>query len=175
MPEVAIVVGSDSDLPKIKDCFTILEEFGVSFEVTVSSAHRTPDKARDWAYSASERGVRVIIAAAGGAAHLPGVIASHTTIPVIGIPIESDISGGLDSVLSILQMPSGIPVAAMPVGKAGGANAAIFAISILSASDTKYKKKLNDYREKMAAGIEEKNKKLSNIGYREYIKQLGDK
>jgi 5-(carboxyamino)imidazole ribonucleotide mutase len=174
MPEIAIILGSDSDLPKIKDCFSILEEFGVSFDITISSAHRTPESTREWASSARDRGVMVIIAAAGGAAHLPGVVASHTTLPVLGVPIETNIAGGLDSVLSIIQMPSGIPVAAMPAGKAGGSNAALFAVSILSVSNPDYAMKLKKYREKMAAGIGVKNEKLKSLGHAEYIKKLGE-
>ncbi|HDP80992.1 MAG TPA: 5-(carboxyamino)imidazole ribonucleotide mutase [Spirochaetes bacterium] len=170
MPEVAIVLGSDSDLPKIRECFTLLEEFGVSFEVVVSSAHRSPDRTKEWARSLGERGVRVVIAAAGGAAHLPGVVASYTTLPVIGVPIETAIAGGLDSVLSIIQMPSGIPVAAMPAGKAGGANAALFAIQILAVGEARYGEKLRAYREEMARAIEEKNNMLQKMGHSDYIK-----
>ncbi len=172
MPEVAIIMGSDSDMPKLKDCFTLLESFGVSFDVTVSSAHRTPEQTKEWAKTARERGVRVIIAAAGGAAHLPGVVAAFTTLPVLGVPIETSLMGGLDSVLSILQMPSGIPVAAMPVGKSGAANAALFAVSILASSDSGYAEKLGKYREDQSGKVIEKNEKLAKIGYREYLKGL---
>ncbi len=175
MPEVGIILGSDSDLPKIKECFSILEEFGVPFEVIVSSAHRTPERTKEWAKQAADRGIKVIIAAAGGAAHLPGVIASFTTIPVIGVPIETKLMGGIDSVLSILQMPAGIPVATMPVGRSGGANAALFAVSILSLIQPEYGTKLKAYREKTEKSIIEKNEKLTRQGYREYIKMLEDK
>lgn len=175
MPEIGIILGSDSDLPKIKECFTILEEFGVEFDLLVSSAHRTPEETKDWVSSARSRGLKAIIAAAGGAAHLPGVCASHTTLPVIGIPIESKISGGLDSILSIIQMPSGIPVAAMPAGSAGGANAALFALNILSVSDKKIEEKMNAYRKKMRDNVLEKNRRLNEIGRNEYIKSLEDK
>ena len=175
MPEVGIILGSDSDLPKIKECFSILEEFGVPFEVIVSSAHRTPERTKEWAKQAADRGIKVIIAAAGGAAHLPGVIASFTTIPVIGVPIETKLMGGIDSVLSILQMPAGIPVATMPVGRSGGANAALFAVSILSLILPEYGTKLKAYREKTEKSIIEKNEKLARQGYREYIKMLEDK
>ena len=173
MPEVAVIMGSDSDMPKLADCFDILEKFGVSFEVTVSSAHRTPDETKEWAKSARGRGVRVIIAAAGGAAHLPGVVASFTTLPVLGVPIETSVMGGLDSVLSILQMPSGIPVAAMPVGKSGGANAALFAVSILAAPGGAYAEKLDRYRGEQSKKVVDKNARLGKIGYREYLKELG--
>ncbi len=175
MPEVGIILGSDSDLPKIKECFSILEEFGVPFEVVVSSAHRTPERTKEWAKQAADRGIKVIIAAAGGAAHLPGVIASFTTIPVIGVPIETKLMGGIDSVLSILQMPAGIPVATMPVGRSGGANAALFAVSILSLIQPEYGNKLKAYREKTEKSIIEKNEKLARQGYREYIKMVEDK
>ncbi len=172
MPEVAIVLGSDSDLPKVKDCFSLLDEFGVSFEIIVSSAHRTPDSTKTWAASLRERGVRVVIAVAGGAAHLPGVVASYTTLPVIGVPVETPVAGGLDSVLSILQMPAGIPVATMPVGKSGGTNAALFAISILALATDAYALRLEEYRRKMARGITEKNEKLQSIGYKDYIQGI---
>ncbi len=169
MPQVGIILGSDSDLPRIQDCFTILEEMGVDFEIIVSSAHRTPEKTREWVMSARDRGMKAIIAAAGGAAHLPGVVASHTTLPVIGIPIETKIAGGLDSLLSIVQMPAGIPVATMPAGSAGGANAALFAVSILAASDPLYNEKIIAYRKKTADKIAAKNKDLSSLGYKEYM------
>ena len=175
MPEIGVILGSDSDLPKVKECFSILDEFGVEFEVIISSAHRTPEQTREWAVSAKNRGIRVIIAAAGGAAHLPGVVASHTVLPVIGIPVETKIAGGLDSVLSILQMPAGIPVAAMSAGSAGGVNAALYAISILALLDGKYEKKLNGYREKSAKKIMDKNEKIKSTGLEKYIKNLEEK
>jgi 5-(carboxyamino)imidazole ribonucleotide mutase len=172
MPEIGIILGSDSDLPKIADCFNILEEFGAGFEIIISSAHRTPEKTKEWVSTAKDRGICVIIAAAGGAAHLPGVAASHTVLPVIGIPIETKIAGGLDSILSIIQMPSGVPVAAMPSGKAGGANAALFALSILAVNKKEYADKLKKYREKTADKIAKKNKDLSAKGYKQYINDL---
>jgi 5-(carboxyamino)imidazole ribonucleotide mutase len=170
MADVGIILGSDSDLPKIKECFNILEEFGVTFEVIISSAHRCPAQTMEWTAAASGRGIKVILAAAGGAAHLPGVVASHTTLPVVGIPIETDIAGGLDSILSIIQMPAGIPVAAMAAGKAGGANAALFAISILALSNQDYAVRLDRYRKKMAEKISGINEKLKQTGLKEYIK-----
>jgi 5-(carboxyamino)imidazole ribonucleotide mutase len=172
MPEVGIILGSDSDLPKVARCFETLEKFSVSFEIVVSSAHRTPDDTRSWVISAPERGIKVLIAVAGGAAHLPGVVASHTCLPVIGVPIESTIAGGLDSILSILQMPSGIPVATMPAGKAGGANAALYAVRILAVADPAYHEKMSAYREEMAASVRKKNQQLSSVGYKEYIAQF---
>ncbi|MCU0821351.1 MAG: 5-(carboxyamino)imidazole ribonucleotide mutase [Spirochaetes bacterium] len=175
MPQIGIILGSDSDLPRIKDCFAILDEFGIDFEVIISSAHRTPEQTREWAVSAKKRGMKVIIAAAGGAAHLPGVVAAHTVLPVIGIPVETKIAGGLDSILSILQMPAGIPVAAMPAGSAGGANAALYAVSILALLDETYAEKLNGYREKTAEKIMDKNEKIKSSGLDKYIKGLEEK
>ncbi len=170
MAEIGIILGSDSDLPKIKDCFDILEEFRVDFEVVISSAHRCPIQTTEWAATASKRGIRVIIAAAGGAAHLPGVVASHTTLPVLGIPVETAIAGGLDSMLSMVQMPAGIPVAVMAAGKAGGANAALFAVSILSLSDKTFAERLERYRNEMAQKISGRNEKLKQMGLKEYIR-----
>ncbi len=172
MPEVGIILGSDSDMPKVKDCFIILEDFGVDFEIIISSAHRTPGQTREWVSSAKGRGIKVIIAVAGGAAHLPGVVASHTILPVIGVPVETKIAGGLDSLFSIVQMPSGIPVASMPAGKAGGPNAALYAISILALQSEAYSAKLRDYREKMAEKIGKKNDELSSLGFAKYITNL---
>ena len=170
MAEVGIILGSDSDLPKIKECFDILERFEIAFELIISSAHRTPEQTRQWVTTAPDRGIRVIIAAAGGAAHLPGVVASHTTLPVIGVPIETKISGGLDSLLSIVQMPAGIPVASMAVGAAGGQNAALFAVSILSLVNPAYGGKLSRYRQDMADTIKDKNEKIKKSGYKNYFK-----
>ena len=175
MAEIGIILGSDSDLPKVKECFNILKNFGVDFEIILSSAHRTPAQTKEWVSSAKERGIKAIIAVAGGAAHLPGVTAAYTTLPVIGVPIETNISGGLDSILSILQMPSGIPVATMPAGKAGGVNAALFAINILSINDKRYEDKLMDYRKNMEEKISDKNKKMNEMGYEKYIKSIEGK
>lgn len=175
MPDVAIILGSDSDMPKVGECFKLLDEFGVSFEIFISSAHRTPERTKELAASFKGKGVSVIIAVAGGAAHLPGVVASYTTIPVIGVPIETPIAGGLDSILSILQMPSGIPVAAMPAGKSGGANAALFAIAVLALKDRAYSVKLEAYRKKLAQGVIDKNEKVQAAGYKDYMKKLEGK
>ncbi len=172
MAEVGIILGSDSDLPKIKDCFSVLKEFDVSFETIVSSAHRTPEQTADWAKTARSRGIKVIIAVAGGAAHLPGVVAAHTTLPVIGVPVETHIAGGLDSLLSIVQMPLGIPVGSMPAGKAGGTNAALFAISIISTFDSARAKKLEAYRHSMADKIFKNNNSLQKEGIEAYIRKL---
>jgi len=172
MASVGIILGSDSDLPLIKECFNILEEFGINYDVIVSSAHRSPEQTVEWVKSARGRGIGVIIAAAGGAAHLPGVVASHTTLPVVGIPIETNLAGGLDSLLSIVQMPSGIPVGTMAAGKSGGANAALYALNILSVSDSKIEAQLEAYRKRMAEKISEKNKKIADMGLMNYIKKL---
>ncbi len=174
MPEVAIIMGSDSDMQKIAQCFEIFEEFNIPFEVVVSSAHRTPEETKAWAKTAKERGVKVIIAAAGGAAHLPGVVASYTTLPVIGVPIETALLGGLDSVLSILQMPSGIPVGTMPVGKSSGINAALFAISILALSNPALSVSLENYRSVQSKKVMARNEKLQKVGYKNYLKEFGE-
>lgn len=175
MVEVGIILGSDSDLPKIKECFEILDGFGISYEVIISSAHRTPEQTAAWVKSAAGKGIKVIIAAAGGAAHLPGVAASHTILPVIGIPVESSIAGGLDSLLSINQMPSGIPVGTMAVGKAGGANAALYAASILALLEPAVAEKLAAYRKDMEKKISDRNTKINQIGLMNYIKNLEGK
>lgn len=175
MPSVGIILGSDSDLPKVKECFEILEEFGAEYEVLISSAHRSPEMTVAWVKSARERGMKAIIAIAGGAAHLPGVASSHTTLPVIGIPIETNIAGGLDSILSILQMPAGIPVGTMAAGKSGGVNAALFALSIISVSDGAVAEKLSSYRKKTEKKIEEKNRVIKEEGLMNYIRKLEGK
>ena len=175
MAQVGIILGSDSDLPKVQNCFKILDEFNIEFEIIISSAHRTPEQTKEWTKSARGRGIKVIIAVAGGAAHLPGVVSAYTTLPVIGVPIESNIAGGIDSILSILQMPSGISVATMPVGKAGGSNAALFALNILSVTDESIIKKLDDYRKNMGVKISAKNKDLTSLGYEKYINKIQGK
>ena len=133
--KVAIVMGSGSDWPLVKDAYVTLRKFGVAAQVKVQSAHRTPDGAAEFARTAAARGLRVIIAAAGGAAHLAGVLAAHTTLPVIGIPVQGGALNGLDALLATVQMPGGIPVATVAVGKAGAVNAALLAVQILALSD----------------------------------------
>ena len=160
---VSIVMGSDSDLDELRDGIEALETFGISHDVRVLSAHRTPDALADYIKGAKERGTRVIIAAAGGAAHLPGVIASMTALPVIGIPIASKHLNGLDSLLSIVQMPAGVPVATMAIGKAGARNAAILAAQIIALFDQGVQKKLDDFRKEMAQKVIEKNEKLDEL------------
>jgi len=159
-PKVAVVMGSDSDLPVLKSCFGILKEFGVEVEAMVCSAHRTPDKAAEFAKNAEKNGIDVIIAAAGKAAHLPGVLAAYTTLPVIGVPIKSSTLDGMDSLLSIVQMPSGIPVATVAID--GADNAALLAIQILSVGYPEFRAMLKDYKKKLADKVEEKNKALKS-------------
>lgn len=153
MSLVSIVMGSKSDLETVQNACDVLKEFGVSYEVRVLSAHRTPMQTHQYATSLKERGVKVVIAAAGGAAHLAGVIAGNTTLPVIGIPIQTSALSGMDSLLSTVQMPKGIPVATVAIGKAGAANAAILATQILALNDVDLEKKLLEYKKKMAEKI----------------------
>jgi len=156
--KVAIIMGSDSDLPVMEPAIKTLAEFGIGSEVVVASAHRTPDKVHNFVASAAEQGFSAIIAAAGAAAHLPGVVASFTVLPVIGVPVNSTSLGGLDALLSIVQMPSGVPVATMAIN--GAKNAAIFAAQIIATGNLEMAKRLSDYRQKMAAEVEAKAAKV---------------
>jgi phosphoribosylaminoimidazole carboxylase PurE protein len=153
-------MGSDSDLPVMEEAAKILKAFGIPYEMTVSSAHRTPKRTSEYAQSAEGRGIKVIIAGAGSAAHLAGFIAAETTLPVIGVPVDSSPLNGLDSLLSTVQMPGGVPVASMAIGKAGAKNAGIFAAQILAVSDPKLREALKAHREEMARQVEAKAKKL---------------
>jgi phosphoribosylamine--glycine ligase len=155
-------MGSDSDLGVMEETAAILRRFGVAFEITVASAHRTPLRAAEFAVSARDRGIKVIIAGAGHAAHLAGAMAAHTTLPVIGVPIDSSAFQGLDALLSTVQMPPGIPVATVAVGKPGAANAGILAVQILAVADPVLAGKLADYKAQMAAKVEEKARKLED-------------
>jgi len=146
-PVVGVVMGSDSDWPTMQAAAVMLKEFGVPFEARVVSAHRTPDLLFDYAAMAAERGLKAIIAGAGGAAHLPGMLASKTTIPVLGVPVQSKALSGQDSLLSIVQMPKGIPVATFAIGEAGAANAALFAVSMLANGDAELARKLAAFRQ----------------------------
>jgi 5-(carboxyamino)imidazole ribonucleotide mutase len=159
-PLVSIVMGSDSDLEIMREAAKALDEFGIAYEIDVTSAHRSPDRTADFARKAAERGIRVIIAGAGGAAHLAGVIAAHTTLPVIGVPIPSTSLNGMDSLLSTVQMPAGIPVATVAIGRPGATNAGILVAQIIALGDASVAKKLEAHREKLARGVEEKSKKL---------------
>lgn len=159
-PLVGILMGSDSDLPVMEEAAKVLKNFNVPYEMTVSSAHRTPKRTLEYARSAEGRGIKVIIAGAGSAAHLAGFLAAETTLPVIGVPIDSSPLKGLDSLLSTVQMPGGVPVASMAIGKAGAKNAGIFAVQILSTGDASLRDALKRHREEMAGQVEEKAKKL---------------
>lgn len=159
---ISIVMGSDSDLPVLQGCMDTLRRLEIPYEATVASAHRTPERAAQLAGSARERGVKVIIAAAGMAAHLAGVLAAHTTLPVIGVPVDASLNG-LDSLLSTVQMPPGIPVASMAIGKAGAKNAAIFAAQILGVHDPEIARRLAAMKEEMAREMVEKAKKVEQL------------
>ena len=154
-PKIAIIMGSQSDLETMSEAVNLLKEFGVSYEVRVLSAHRTPEEVAKFAKDARKNGIKVIIAGAGGAAALAGVIAAHTTLPVIGVPIETSSLNGLDSLLSTVQMPAGVPVASMAIGRAGAKNAAIFALEILGASEADTEKKLESYKKSLAKKVKE--------------------
>jgi phosphoribosylaminoimidazole carboxylase PurE protein len=160
-PLVGILMGSDSDLPIMQEAAAMLREFGIEFEMTIASAHRTPKKVLEYSQNAERRGLRVIIAGAGWAAHLAGVIASQTTLPVIGVPIDSSSLKGMDALLSTVQMPGGIPVATMSLGKAGAKNAGIFAAQIIATTDVKVANRLKVFKVEMERDVEEKAKKLS--------------
>ena len=161
-PVVAVVMGSDSDFPVVRLCIETLEDFDIPYEVRVISAHRTPDKAHRFASTARLKGFRVLIAAAGGAAHLAGVMASLTTLPVIGIPIQTPTLGGADSLYSTVQMPSGVPVATVAIGQAGARNAALLATEILALSDERLHDRLRAFRADMRRAVAEKNARLRN-------------
>jgi len=153
-------MGSDSDLDIMREAVKALEDFGIACEIDVTSAHRSPDRTADYARKAAGRGIRVIIAGAGGAAHLAGVIAAHTTLPVIGVPIPSTSLNGLDSLLATVQMPAGIPVATVAIGKPGATNAGILAAQMLGLSSATVARKLEAHKEALANGVEEKSRKL---------------
>jgi phosphoribosylaminoimidazole carboxylase PurE protein len=159
-PKVAIVMGSDSDYPVIQDMLKLLDGFDIVYEVTVSSAHRSPDRTHRYAATLEERGVQVVIACAGAAAHLAGVLAAYTILPVIGVPIDSSPLNGLDALLSTSMMPAGVPVATMGIGKMGASNAAILAAQILARSDAALAQRLRDYKKQLADRVEEKDREL---------------
>lgn len=147
---VGIIMGSKSDLPVMGACTKQLEEFGVPFEMIIASAHRAPDRVHEWAAGARERGLKVIIAAAGKAAHLAGVVAAFTSLPIVGVPMKTSDLGGMDSLLSMVQMPSGVPVACVAIG--GAKNAAIYATQILATTDPEYARVIEDFKRNMAEG-----------------------
>jgi 5-(carboxyamino)imidazole ribonucleotide mutase len=158
MSVVGVIMGSDSDWPTMKAAADALDEFGVAYEVSVVSAHRTPDKMIAYARSAASRGLKVIVAGAGGAAHLPGMVASATALPVVGVPVPLKYLDGMDSLLSIVQMPAGIPVATVSIG--GARNAGLLAVRILGASDQDLRAKVEQFQESLAAMVEEKDRAL---------------
>ena len=160
-PVVSVIMGSDSDLPVMKETGAMLKKFGIPCETKILSAHRSPARTGDFAVSAKEKGIKVIIAAAGGAAHLAGVIAAHTTLPVIGVPMDSALDG-MDSLLSTVQMPAGVPVATVAIGKAGAVNAAVLAAQIIGTADRSVERKLNGYKKELVRKIEQKNRKLKD-------------
>lgn len=162
-PLVSIVMGSDSDLEIMNEAAKALEDFGISYEIDVTSAHRSPARTAEFARNAASRGVKVIIAGAGGAAHLAGVIAAETTLPVIGVPIPSTPLNGMDSLLATVQMPAGIPVATVAIGQAGATNAGILAAQIIGLGSASVAGKLKKLKEKLAKSVEEKSQKLQQL------------
>jgi phosphoribosylamine--glycine ligase len=162
-PLVGMVMGSDSDLPVMEGAAKVLREFNIPYELMVSSAHRSPQKTAEFARKAGERGFKVLIAGAGAAAHLAGVLAAETTLPVIGVPVDSSSLKGLDSLLAMVQMPSGIPVATMAIGAAGAKNAAILAVQILALSSPSLAAALKKYKARLEAEVEEKDRKIHTI------------
>jgi len=167
--KVAIIMGSDSDLGVMKDAAEVLKQFEIDFELTIVSAHRTPKRLYEYAEKARDKGIAVIIAGAGGSAHLPGMVASLTTLPVIGVPVKSRTLDGVDSLYSIVQMPPGIPVATVAIN--GAKNAALLAASMLSISDSEIANKLSAYKEELREMVTGKAEKLEKIGYEEYLSE----
>ncbi|MDV2993090.1 MAG: N5-carboxyaminoimidazole ribonucleotide mutase [Chroococcidiopsis sp. SAG 2025] len=169
-PQIGIIMGSDSDLPTMQDAIAVCEEFALAVEVAIISAHRTPERMVEYAQSARQRGLKVIIAGAGGAAHLPGMVAALTPLPVIGVPVASRHLQGLDSLYSIVQMPAGIPVATVAIGNAK--NAGLLAVQILATHQPELLTKVQQYRQSLANTVMEKQAKLEQIGYQKYITNL---
>ena len=166
--EIGIIMGSDSDLPVMSKAAELLDKFGVEYELTIVSAHRTPDRLVEYAKTAKERGLKVIIAGAGGAAHLPGMVAAMTELPVIGVPVQTKALGGVDSLYSIVQMPPGIPVATVAIN--GALNAGLLAAKILATNDEGLSKKVADYAEELKTMVEDKASTLEEIKYSAYLK-----
>ncbi|GJD21117.1 phosphoribosylaminoimidazole carboxylase; PurK [Rivularia sp. IAM M-261] len=169
-PVIGIIMGSDSDLPTMKDAIVICEEFGIGCEVAIVSAHRTPERMFEYAKSAHERGIKVIIAGAGGAAHLPGMVASLTPLPVIGVPVSSRHLQGVDSLYSIVQMPAGIPVATVAIGNAK--NAGLLAVQIIATSQPELLVKVQQYRSDLRDSVITKQSKLEQVGYQDYLDNM---
>lgn len=170
MVQVGIIMGSDSDLPVMSNAAKMLDDLGVEYELTIVSAHRTPDKLVEYAKTAKERGLKVIIAGAGGAAHLPGMVASMTTLPVVGVPVQTKALGGVDSLYSIVQMPPGIPVATVAIN--GALNAGLLAAKILATNDEEISRKVSDYAKSLKDMVDVKAKKLEDIKYQAYLNQM---
>src|SRR5512139_2444289 len=162
-PVVGILMGSDSDLPVMQEAAAMLREFGIEYEMTIASAHRTPKKVLEYSMNADRRGIKVIIAGAGWAAHLAGVVASQTTLPVIGVPIDSSALKGIDALLSTVQMPGGVPVATMSLGKAGAKNAGVFAAQIIGTHDVKVANRLKVFKVEMERDVEDKARKIAAV------------
>ena len=169
-PLVGIIMGSDSDLPVMSAAIEMCEEFGVAYEVDIVSAHRTPGKLVEYSTSAEKRGLKVIIAGAGGAAHLPGMVAALTVLPVIGVPVRTSSLDGMDSLLSIVQMPGGVPVATVAIN--GAKNAGILASQIIGTNDSSLREKLAAYKNKIRHEVDQKSEKLQKVGYKQYIKEM---
>ncbi|MGM0622434.1 MAG: 5-(carboxyamino)imidazole ribonucleotide mutase [Campylobacterota bacterium] len=169
--KVGIIMGSDSDLPIMSAAADICQELEISYEVDIVSAHRTPQKLIEYATQAHTRGIKVIIAGAGGAAHLPGMVASETPLPVIGVPVRSSSLDGMDSLLSIVQMPGGVPVATVAIN--GAKNAGLLAAQIIGASDAALQEKISEYKKKMKETVTQKSQTLQKIGYKEYLQKMG--
>lgn len=167
-PLVGIVMGSDSDLERMAEAAKILDEFEVPYEITVSSAHRSPERTMEWTERIKAEGGKVIIAGAGRAAHLAGVIAAHTTLPVIGVPIDGGPLNGVDALYATVQMPPGIPVGTMAIGSGGARNAGIFAVQILAVHYPELDEKLWNYKKKLSDGVAEKAARLKEVGYQNY-------
>lgn len=172
-PLVGIIMGSDSDLPIMQAAAIMCEEFGIEYEVTVVSAHRTPERLVKYSKNAEKRGLRVIIAGAGGAAHLPGMVASLTTLPVIGVPVKGSSLEGMDSLLSIVQMPGGVPVATVAIN--GAKNAGILAAQILGVKSKETRKKVAKYKKQMLDEVQSKIDKLEDIKYKKYLEGMSKK
>lgn len=168
-PLVGIIMGSDSDLPTMKEAIAVCDEFNIESEVAIISAHRTPERMVSYAQLAHQRGIKVIIAGAGGAAHLPGMVASLTPLPVIGVPVASRHLQGVDSLYSIVQMPAGIPVATVAIGNAK--NAGLLAIQILATSQPQLLEKVQQYRQNLASSVIVKQERLAEMGYQQYLQQ----
>ncbi|MEC9489623.1 MAG: 5-(carboxyamino)imidazole ribonucleotide mutase [Halanaerobiales bacterium] len=168
-PRVGVIMGSDSDLPVMKEAAEILDHFEVEYELTVVSAHRTPDRLYNYAETAEEKGLDVIIAGAGGAAHLPGMVAAVTAVPVIGVPVKTSKLSGLDSLYSIVQMPPGVPVATVAIN--GAKNAALLAVQILARSDEELNKKQKEYRREMKEKVLDTAEKVEEMGYKDYLER----